>query len=95
MSLNPTEALRLDAGCEGGCDGVTVEWSFQLFDGSQYVEIDDWDIYATGMSNMFPDVYLVLPRSDVLFLTLPVCSKFPDMVFVLFVWRWHDSYATV
>lgn len=49
VSLNPTEALRLDAKCDGDCEDVTVEWSFQIFNGTHYIEIDGWDLYSTGI----------------------------------------------
>ncbi|PIK42299.1 hypothetical protein BSL78_20829 [Apostichopus japonicus] len=56
VSLNPTEALRLDAKCDGDCEDVTVEWSFQIFNGTHYIEIDGWDLYSTG--NVTQELYL-------------------------------------
>ncbi|KAJ8037623.1 Polycystic kidney disease protein 1-like 2 [Holothuria leucospilota] len=48
VSLNPTEDLRLDVSCQAACDDVSIEWVFQIFNGTHYTDVVGWDAYATG-----------------------------------------------
>ena len=46
--INPTADLRLLASCTEACTNVAYEWEIDYHNGSQYLPLNDWGIYATG-----------------------------------------------